>query len=68
MKKLTCHCGGVEAQINVPDKGFEKIMHFKPQKVRFAYHFAMKFHIKYNFVFWDRCRTGALFSPPGLPF
>ena len=26
MKKLTCHCGGVEAEVNVPEKGFEKIM------------------------------------------
>ena len=23
MKKLTCHCGGVEAGVNVPEKGFE---------------------------------------------
>ena len=26
MKKLTCHCGGVEAEVNVPEKGFQKIM------------------------------------------
>ena len=26
MKKLTCHCGGVEAEVNVPDEGFKKIM------------------------------------------
>ena len=26
MKKLTCHCGGIEAEVNVPEKGFEKIM------------------------------------------
>ena len=26
MKKLTCHCGGVEAEVNVPEKGFEKVM------------------------------------------
>ena len=26
MKKLTCHCGEVEAKVNVPEKGFEKIM------------------------------------------
>ena len=26
MKKLTCHCGRVEAEITVPEKGFEKIM------------------------------------------
>ena len=25
MKKLTCHCGGVEAEINVPKKGFKKL-------------------------------------------
>ena len=25
-KKLTCHCGGVEAVVNVPEKGFEKIL------------------------------------------
>ena len=25
MKKLTCHCGGVEIEVNVPDK-FKKIM------------------------------------------
>ena len=24
MKKLTCHCGTVEAEVNVPEKGFEK--------------------------------------------
>ena len=26
MKKLTCHCGGVEAEVNVPEGGFNKIM------------------------------------------
>ncbi len=26
MKKLSCHCGEVEAEVNVPKKGFEKIM------------------------------------------
>ena len=26
MKKLTCHCGEVEAEVNIPEKGFEKIM------------------------------------------
>ena len=26
MKKLTCHCGGVEAEVNVTENGFEKIM------------------------------------------
>ena len=26
MKKLTCHCGGVEAEVKVPENGFEKIM------------------------------------------
>ena len=26
MKKLTCHCGGVEAEVNVSEKGFEKVM------------------------------------------
>ena len=26
MKKLACHCGGVEAEVNVSEKGFEKIM------------------------------------------
>ena len=25
MKKLTCHCGGVEAEVNVPEK-FEKVI------------------------------------------
>ena len=25
-RKLTCHCGGVEAQVEMPDKGFKKIM------------------------------------------
>ena len=25
MKKLTCHCGGVEAEVNVPNNGFEKV-------------------------------------------
>ena len=25
-KKLTCHCGGVEAEVNVPEEGFKKIM------------------------------------------
>ena len=25
MKKLTCHCGAVEAEVNVPDK-FEKVL------------------------------------------
>jgi hypothetical protein len=28
----------------------------------------MTFQIKYNFVFWDKYRTGALSSPPGHPF
>ena len=26
MKKLTCHCGGVEAEVKVPESGFEKLM------------------------------------------
>ena len=26
MPKLTCHCGGVEAEVNIPENGFEKIM------------------------------------------
>ena len=26
MKKLTCHCGAVEAEVNISEKGFEKIM------------------------------------------
>ena len=26
MKKLTCHCGGIEAEVNVPVNGFEKVM------------------------------------------
>ena len=26
MKKLTCHCGGIEAEVNVPENGFQKIM------------------------------------------
>ncbi len=26
MKKLTCHCGGVEAEVKVPEKGFEKLV------------------------------------------
>ena len=25
IKKLTCHCGGVEAQVEVPETGFKKI-------------------------------------------
>ena len=26
MKKLTCHCGGVEAEIKLPEGGFEKLI------------------------------------------
>ena len=26
MRKLTCHCGGVQAEVNVPEKGFEKFI------------------------------------------
>ena len=26
MKKLTCHCGGVEAEVKVPENGFEKLI------------------------------------------
>ena len=26
MKKLTCHCGGVEIQVTLPETGFEKLM------------------------------------------
>ena len=25
-KKLTCHCGGVEAEVNIPETGIEKLM------------------------------------------
>ncbi len=25
MKKLTCHCGSVEAEVKLPEKGFEKL-------------------------------------------
>ena len=26
MKKLTCHCKGVEAEVKLPEKGFEKLV------------------------------------------
>ena len=26
MKKLTCHCGRVEGEVKISDKGFEKVM------------------------------------------
>jgi len=26
IKKLKCHCGNVEAEVNIPDNGIEKIM------------------------------------------
>ena len=26
MKKLTCHCGGVEAEVKLSEKGFEKLL------------------------------------------
>ena len=26
MKKLTCHCGDVEIEIKLPEKGFEKLI------------------------------------------
>ena len=26
MKKLACHCGGVEAEVKVPENGFTKLM------------------------------------------
>ena len=26
MKKLTCHCGGVEAEVKLQEKGFEKLL------------------------------------------
>ena len=26
MKKLTCHCGGVEAEVKLPQNGFEKLV------------------------------------------
>ena len=26
MKKLTCHCGGVEIQARIPETGFKKLM------------------------------------------
>ena len=26
MKKLTCHCGGVEAKVRLPENGFEKLI------------------------------------------
>ena len=26
MNKLPCHCGGIEAEVNVPENGFEKVM------------------------------------------
>ena len=26
MKKLTCHCGGVEAEVKLPEKGFENLL------------------------------------------
>jgi hypothetical protein len=38
---------------------------FWTQKVTSAYHFFMTFQKKYNFLFWDKYRTGALSSPPG---
>ena len=26
IKKLKCHCGNVEAEVNIPENGIEKIM------------------------------------------
>ena len=26
MKTLTCHCGGVEAEVKIPENGFQKLM------------------------------------------
>ena len=26
IKKLKCHCGNVEAEVNIPDNGIEKIL------------------------------------------
>ena len=26
VRKLACHCGGIEAEVNVPENGFEKVM------------------------------------------
>ena len=26
MKKLTCYCGGVEAEVKIPENGFQKLM------------------------------------------
>jgi len=26
MKKLTCHCGGVEVEVKLPEQGFEKLI------------------------------------------
>ena len=26
MKKLTCHCGGVAAEVKIPENGFEKLV------------------------------------------
>ena len=26
IKKLTCHCGGVEGEVKMPQSGFKKIM------------------------------------------
>ena len=26
MKKLTCHCGGVELEVKLPEAGFEKLI------------------------------------------
>ena len=25
-KKLTCHCGGVEGEVNMPESGFKKVL------------------------------------------
>ena len=25
-KKLTCHCGGFEAEVTIPEEGIEKVM------------------------------------------
>ena len=26
MKKLTCHCGGVEAEVKLPEKGLKSLL------------------------------------------
>jgi len=39
MKKLTCHCGGIEIQVRIPEEGFKNLIKLYQYHTKTAKHY-----------------------------